>query len=195
VLDQPGTFTGNLCIDTTQLADGRHKLFMSAHSSSQFTGQLWGAFVVPFEVANGSAPPPPPPPPPPPACANGLDDDGDGMIDLADAGCTDASDGDESNAVPPPPPPATTVRVTRPTAGQVIRRTTTLAVAVSSDVVRVDYLIDGRLVAFDDSAANGFDEDWSSRTVANGTHSATARAHTAGGAAVTSEAVSFRVAN
>jgi hypothetical protein len=52
LLRQPGTFTGRTCVDTTTLANGRHKLFMRAHSNSQFTGQLWGALVIPFEVAN-----------------------------------------------------------------------------------------------------------------------------------------------
>jgi hypothetical protein len=195
LLDQPGTFTGNVCVDTTQLANGRHKLFMSAHSNSQFTGQLWGAQVIPFEVANGSTPPPPPPPGPAPACSNGLDDDGDGLIDLGDPGCTGASDGDESNVVSPPPPAGTSVRVVRPSAGQVVSGTVRLDVAASSDVVKVDYLVGGRLVASDSTAGNGFAEDWSSRTVANGAQSVTARAYAGGGGSATSDAVSFTVAN
>lgn len=52
-------------------------------------------------------PPPPPaePPPPPPSapqCANGKDDDGDGLVDLADPGCENAKDDSES---PDPVPP------------------------------------------------------------------------------------------
>ena len=35
------------------------------------------------------------PPPGPPRCSNGLDDDGDGFVDLADPGCADAADNDE----------------------------------------------------------------------------------------------------
>jgi hypothetical protein len=51
-------------------------------------------------------PPPPPPPPAAAACADGLDNDGDGLIDYpADPGCTSASDNDETNAPAPPPPP------------------------------------------------------------------------------------------
>jgi len=53
-------------------------------------------------------PPPPPPPPPPTVCADGLDNDSDGLIDLTDPGCVDAADTDETNVVvviPPPPPP------------------------------------------------------------------------------------------
>ena len=44
-------------------------------------------------------------PPPPAACADGADNDGDGLIDTADPGCTGTSDNDETNAPPPPPPP------------------------------------------------------------------------------------------
>lgn len=36
-----------------------------------------------------------------PACNDGRDNDGDGLIDLADPGCTSKSDRDESNAPPP----------------------------------------------------------------------------------------------
>jgi len=35
-------------------------------------------------------------------CANGLDDDGDGKVDMADPGCTSASDTDETDPVVPP---------------------------------------------------------------------------------------------
>jgi hypothetical protein len=44
-----------------------------------------------------------PPPPPAPRCDNGLDDDGDGKVDLADPGCTDAQDDSESPDPEPPP--------------------------------------------------------------------------------------------
>jgi hypothetical protein len=37
----------------------------------------------------------------PPRCSNGLDDDADGLADLADPGCTGAQDDDESNVVTP----------------------------------------------------------------------------------------------
>lgn len=59
-------------------------------------------------------PPMPPPPPEPPAvvpvapvCADGVDNDADGLIDFPnDPGCATADDNDESN--PPPPPPCKT---------------------------------------------------------------------------------------
>ena len=46
-----------------------------------------------------------PPPPPPKQCADGLDNDSDGKIDLADPGCASASDDNEADDPPPPPPP------------------------------------------------------------------------------------------
>jgi len=56
--------------------------------------------------ANGHYPEtaPPPPPPPPAVCADGLDNDGDGKVDLADPGCSSSTDTDETDAVTPPPP-------------------------------------------------------------------------------------------
>ena len=50
----------------------------------------------------GGEEPPPPPPPPPAACADGIDNDGDGLTDGADPGCSGTSDTDETNAPPPP---------------------------------------------------------------------------------------------
>lgn len=38
-----------------------------------------------------------PPPPPAPACSDGVDNDGDSRIDLADLGCVNAADNDETN--------------------------------------------------------------------------------------------------
>ncbi|MBI4152050.1 hypothetical protein HY496_03695, partial [Candidatus Woesearchaeota archaeon] len=46
--------------------------------------------------------PPPPPPPPPAQCADGKDNDNDGLIDLADPGCASPQDNDETNVVIPP---------------------------------------------------------------------------------------------
>jgi hypothetical protein len=43
------------------------------------------------------------PPHPKPACSNGVDDDGDGLIDSLDPGCDSADDNDETD---PPEPPA-----------------------------------------------------------------------------------------
>ena len=67
----------------------------------------WGLINAPSALAWSVSPVPPPPPPPPPAqCADGIDNDGDSLIDFpADPGCTDSSDNDEIDLLPPPPPP------------------------------------------------------------------------------------------
>jgi GH18 family chitinase/aryl-phospho-beta-D-glucosidase BglC (GH1 family) len=41
-----------------------------------------------------------PPPPTPKACADGIDNDGDGLVDMSDPGCASATDDDEFNAPP-----------------------------------------------------------------------------------------------
>ena len=46
----------------------------------------------------------PPPPPPPAACGDGLDNDGDGLADSADPGCSGSADDDETNSPLPPAP-------------------------------------------------------------------------------------------
>ena len=54
----------------------------------------------------------PPPPPPPPICSDGLDNDGDGLIDFpADKGCSSADDGDETDPAPKCAPPLPGERV------------------------------------------------------------------------------------
>ncbi len=49
-------------------------------------------------------------PPPPPAktqCSDGIDNDGDGLVDMTDPGCSSPQDNDEKNTTPPTPvPPA-----------------------------------------------------------------------------------------
>ena len=56
----------------------------------------------PFAPPPTPTPPSPPPPPPTTQCSDGVDNDGDGLIDLADPGCTDANDNDETGGPPPP---------------------------------------------------------------------------------------------
>jgi hypothetical protein len=57
-----------------------------------------------FSLVNPSTSPRPssPPAPAPAKCANGLDDDGDGLVDMKDPGCTSNTDNDESNVVSAP---------------------------------------------------------------------------------------------
>ncbi|MBI2098900.1 hypothetical protein HYT45_00610 [Candidatus Uhrbacteria bacterium] len=65
---------------------------------------LW--YAVSLTPAKLVAVTPPPPPAPLPRCSDGLDNDGDGLIDNADQGCENPSDNDETNLPPPPPPPS-----------------------------------------------------------------------------------------
>lgn len=72
-------------------------------------------FNLGVRIPFGKAPEPPPPPPvmavvetppPPPVCSDGLDNDGDGLIDFpADKGCSSADDGDETDPAPKCAPP------------------------------------------------------------------------------------------
>lgn len=52
VLSQTGPVQQRVCVDTATLTNGVHKLFIRAHSTNGYDGETWGAFVVPFEVAN-----------------------------------------------------------------------------------------------------------------------------------------------
>jgi hypothetical protein len=54
-----------------------------------------------------------------PACANGVDDDGDGLADLADPGCTDASGTSEATAAPTEAAPMTPAPAA-PVAGEAV---------------------------------------------------------------------------
>jgi hypothetical protein len=65
----------------------------------------WSLYAT-LDVTTEVPPPPPPPPPPAAQCADGADNDGDGLVDLNDPGCTDTADNDETNAPPPSPPPS-----------------------------------------------------------------------------------------
>jgi hypothetical protein len=94
------------------------------------TGKLFDCYAVPLcqEVRNGglrgvvanasgneevaAAPTAPPllggsPPPPPAQCADGKDNDGDGKVDLADPGCSNTSDTDETDVAAPNCPDTT----------------------------------------------------------------------------------------
>src|SRR3989344_6408154 len=73
-----------------------------------YINSVSGPPILRFHV--GECPISPPPPTPSPACSNGIDDDGDGLIDWdptnGDPGCTTLLDTDATNApLPPPPPP------------------------------------------------------------------------------------------
>ncbi len=55
---------------------------------------------------------------PPPQCSDGIDNDGDGLVDFpADPGCSSTTDDDEFNPPPPPPNTPPTITITSPTPG------------------------------------------------------------------------------
>ena len=90
-------FAQDLFTDTSAEAASFKGMY---NASSMKTSQIASSSLS-VEVIGGSTPPLPAA-----ACDDGIDNDGDGLTDLADPGCTDASDDDEFNVVTPPPPAA-----------------------------------------------------------------------------------------
>ncbi|MBU1899136.1 hypothetical protein KKB55_15460, partial [Myxococcota bacterium] len=76
-------------ITINRLEPGIYFLFVDAYSSSAS-----GEVRVEIDIESLG-------PPPPTACADGVDNDGDGLVDLDDPGCANASDNNEYNAPPP----------------------------------------------------------------------------------------------
>ena len=53
LLDQVGEFRNQrICVDTTTLVNGSHKLMLRAYGTSGYSGEQWGAMVVSFNVQN-----------------------------------------------------------------------------------------------------------------------------------------------
>jgi len=98
--------------------------------------------------------------------------------------------GAPSDAVPP------TVSLTAPAAGATVSGTAVTLSADAADnvaVAKVDFFVDGNLVGTDTSSPYAI--SWNSTSVANGSHSFTARATDTAGNATTSAAVSANVSN
>lgn len=94
----------------------------------------------------------------------------------------------------PPAPAAPTVGVTVPTDGTVNRTTQFSANATAgAGINRVEFLVDGTVIATDTSAP--YSADWDTSTVADGTHSVTARVVDSANTAVTSSAATVTVLN
>ncbi len=85
--------------------DGTYSFVLRGGAGNRVGFSSREAAREPELVVTTTADDPPPPPPPAAACADGVDNDGDGLVDLADPGCTDATDTDETDSPPPPPPP------------------------------------------------------------------------------------------
>jgi hypothetical protein len=89
-----------------------------------------------------------------------------------------------------------TVSLTAPAAGATVSGTAATLSATASDnvaVAKVDFFVDGALVGTDTSSP--YSISWNSTTVANGSHSFTARATDTAGNATTSAAVTATVSN
>jgi hypothetical protein len=86
-----------------------------------------------------------------------------------------------------------TVSVTSPRAGSSVSASTTLTASASDNVgvVKVEFYVDGKLVATD--TASPYTTTWNPATVALGTHSITAKAYDQAGNSTTSAAVSIKV--
>jgi len=106
------------------------------------------------------------------------------------AGCGGSDGGDDT----PPPPPPPTVSLTAPTAGSVNRTVALSANAsASAGVTRVEFLVDGAVIASDTSAP--YAANWDTSTITDGAYSLTARVVDANNASATSAAVAVTVTN
>ncbi len=117
----------------------------SAYAGRGSDGTDPGVNMDTLEAALGGQTPPPLPPTPA-ACGDGVDNDGDKLIDTADPGCINATDTDESNEPIPPitdtTAPDVSVRAIR--SGGSSNYTVT-ATTTATDVARVEFFVDGVL--------------------------------------------------
>lgn len=75
----------------------------AARSSVKFSKVTNGVYEVAVIVKGATGTyPPPAPPPPKNQCEDGVDNDNDGLVDLADPGCSSATDNDETDPAAPP---------------------------------------------------------------------------------------------
>lgn len=102
--------------------------------------------------------------------------------------------GDGGNNTPPPPA-APTVVLAAPTSAATVNRTVVLTATptAAAGVTRVEFLVDGTVIA--NVTAAPFVANWDTSTVANGAHSVAARVTDASNATATSAALSITVNN
>ncbi|MBW3538305.1 hypothetical protein KY386_02315 [Candidatus Parcubacteria bacterium] len=100
---------------------------------------------------------------------------------------------------PPPPPPSDTTRpttsITAPAGGSTASGTVNVSANASDNVgvTKVEFLVDGAVKATDTTSSYGF--AWDTKTVANGSHTLSAKAYDAAGNVGTSANVSVNVSN
>jgi hypothetical protein len=114
---------------------------------------------------------------------------------LAISGCGGGGGyGGDPAPVQPPQPAAPTVSMTAPSGGSVNRTITLTADATAgAGVNRVEFLVDGSLIASDTSMP--YSADWDTSTVPDGSHALTARVVDTASTSVTSSAVTVTVLN
>jgi hypothetical protein len=117
-----------------------------------------------------------------------------GLLALGGCGGGGGYDGDDNTPPPLPAPVAPTVSMTAPSGGPVNRTVTLTAdAAAGAGVNRVEFLVDGNVIATDTSAP--YSADWATASVPDGSHSLTARVVDSANTSVTSPAVSVTVLN
>lgn len=116
-----------------------------------------------------------------------------GLLAMSGCGGGGGYGGDDSPP-PPPPPAAPTVAMTAPSGGSVNRTVSLTANATAgAGINRVEFLVDGNLIATDTSAP--YSADWNTSTVSDGSHALTARVVDSANASVTSSTVTVNVLN
>lgn len=114
---------------------------------------------------------------------------------LALSACGGGGGGGGDYTPPPPPPPAApTVSLSAPGAGT-LNRTATLAATptAAAGVNRVEFLVDGTVIATDTTAP--YEAEWDTSAVSDGSHSLTARVVDTANVSATSPAVTVNVLN
>jgi len=109
-----------------------------------------GVYEVAVIVKGATGTYPPPPPPQKAACENGIDDDADGKVDLADPGCSSATDNDETDPVTPPPTSYPDASNTGVPAGTVLT-----AYTGPSNITTANTVISGKTIGCIQSSAPG----------------------------------------
>lgn len=114
------------------------------------------------------------------------------VVTVSGCGGGDGYGGDDNP--PPPPPAAPAVSIATPPGGSVNRTVQLSADATAgAGVNRVEFLVDGNVIATDTSAP--YTADWDTSSVPDGSHSLTARVVDAANTSVTSSAVTVTVLN
>ena len=128
-----------------------------------------------------------------PSSANGLTFgltlESNGFLTVDDLGFDDAAPSGGGDQTPP------TVSLTAPASGATVAGSVVLSATASDNVAvdHVDFLVDGSVV--DSDSASPYSADWNSQSVANGSHTVSARAVDTAGNSTNTSAISVTVLN